>query len=290
MEEKIQKNRLRFIISSIMGMFLTLFLTAFVLLPVAKYALFSENAIEKSIEKADYGNFVMESFMKNAEALTLSTGIPFEIFDNVISVEAVNKDVQRFIDSSIREESFEPDTKEWENTLENHILSFLDSEEYAITEEEEKSIQDYIASIREEYSKNIQIPLFTYYIIVKNHYDSIFPWVLFIIIAVMLGIIFFIFKINRESYKKVRYVSYSVLGSGIMIIILPAYCLVSELYRKVNVTPEYFYQFVMEFLKGVLQIFLYTGLAMIFLGVIIVFINETVRIKGNNRNTEVLDQ
>lgn len=265
------------LICSIMGIFLTLFISAFIVLIVSRLLLFSKASFYKNIISFDYSSYVTEEFYNNAESITLPTGIPFDVFNNVINNNRIYEDIYGYVDAIFDGREYTPDTSEWEAKLKENILSYLDSQQYTVTQDDEKNINDYITSIREEYCKRTQIPLFQYYVKVKVIFDKIF---MAAVLGTVLGIAcisFFIIKMNRWFHRGLRYIAHSMLGTVIMVTALPAFCLISGIYKRINLTPQYFYNFVMMLLTRYLQSFLFSGLILFVLWVAAVITCEKLR-------------
>lgn len=268
---------LQTIISCILGFFLSLFLVSLFVLLITKVILFSQNSFYKNIISFDYSSFVTNEFYSNAESITLPTGFPPEILEGVINNSRVYEDIYGYIEAAFHKTSYTPDTNEWENKLRENIMTFLASENYTVTEADQKSIDDYITSIREEYSNRTKIPLLNQYVALKTIYDKFFLPALGGIIIVIGTILFSIFRMNHWFHRGLRYIAHSLLGTSFLLAVLPAYILISGFYRRINLAPEYFYNFIMSLLTHYLQAFLYASIIISILWIAVVIGCEKAR-------------
>lgn len=268
---------LQTIISSILGFFLSLFLVSLFVLLITKVILFSKNSFYKNIISFDYSSFVTNEFYNNAESITLPTGFPPEILDGVINNSRVYEDIYGYIDAAFHKTSYTPDTDEWENKLRENIMTFLTSENYTITDDDQKSIDDYITSIREEYCSRTKIPFLNQYVALKTIYDKFFLPALGGISIVIVAILFSIFRMNHWFHRGLRYTAHSLLGTSLLLAVLPAYSLISGFYRRINLAPEYFYNFIMSLLTRYLQAFIYASIIISILWLAVVIGCEKTR-------------
>lgn len=256
---------------------LSLCIVGLTVLIVIKYSCFSKGPFYNNLTSNDYYSSVQSLIYENTEALTLPTGLSLDVLHDVIDIYSIHKDVNGYIDAAFAGDKYIADTSTISYKLEQNIRAYLSKEQITPTEEQEQNITSYIDSITDEYTKGVQMPLINYYIQVKNLYNKIFIIgliALFLLIAIMT---FSIIKMNHWLHRGIRYLAYSTLSSALMVTIFPAVILTSGFYKKINLSPEYFYNFAMSYITSLFKSLIYSGISLAILSVIFIILIQILK-------------
>lgn len=260
---------LRGIVNFVLSFLLSIMLVGLSFLLVIEWSGFSRSTFDKNMSANHYYDSVKVDIYNDAETITIPTGLPTEILDNVFTSFKVSQDVSRYIDANLNGKSYTPDTKGMSEKLRSNIMNYLNREGLILSQEQEANIDSYIASIEKSYTDTVKMPLISEFVKARVFYQKIFfiglaVCVLFIVLCVLM-----IIKMQLWFHRALRYFAYSTLATGLMTSILPLYILNSGFYKRINLSPEYFYNFVTDYITNILQTFLYFGVAWIVITIIL---------------------
>lgn len=263
---------MRNILCTILTFLLSLCVVGLTVLIVIKFSCFSKSSFYQNMTSNDYYNSVQSLIYENAEALTLPTGLPVEVLEEAIDIYSVHKDVNGYLDAAYTGDKYKTDTSTISFKLDQNIRDYFEKEQITPTEEQEHNIASYIESITDEYTKSVQMPLLNYFIQVKNIFNKIFIIGLITFLLIIAIISFSIIKMHHWLHRGIRYLVYGTLSSALMVTIFPAVILTSGFYKKVNLSPQYFYNFAMSYITNLFQSLIYSGISLGILSVILIIV------------------
>lgn len=269
----------RFLLCSILSFLLSLSIVGLTVLIIIQWGCFSKNAFYKNLLSSEYYTYLQSDIYKEVEAITLPTGLSFEVSRDTIHLYKVHQDVNGFIDASFRGEVYDVDTSQMENKLEQNVRDFLAAETISSNDEQEEGIQYYIQSIVEAYNHKIKSPFFQFYLAVKERFHNIYRIAITVTILLLIVILLLIIKMNHWLHRSLRYVTYSVTAAGLMTAIAPAYILYSGFYKRINLSTQYLYQFVTTYITDIFQMFLCIGFCLLAVAIILM-----IKIKSMKRS------
>jgi hypothetical protein len=220
---------------------------------------FNDSVILDRLHKSNYYQSIHKIITDNVESIILPTGLEVSVLEDVITMDAVYIGSKNTIEGALKGNIVVSDTKAIENKLAENIKAYATEKGIVYGEEQEEGMASLCKAVAAEYSRMLDFPFIQYYTKYKAIYHKIFmvgvPSLLLmaaVIIGVLLGI-------QRFKHKGLRFVAYGLLASIIMITVLPMILLISGAYQKLNVSPRYFYDFMVSYLKWDITVFLYIG-------------------------------
>ena len=94
--------------------------------------------------------------------------------------------------------------------------------------------------------------------------------------------VFILLFLERWPHRRIRYISYSFVSSGLMLFIIPIIIAVWDGIKRIQITPKFMYDFVVSFFNGIINQFYIFGAILFFIGVILLFISNKFREKAKN--------
>jgi hypothetical protein len=251
---KIQK-----LISSSFAFLLTLlFVTLFVCLGFS-IGVFNNTSIISKINESNYYNDVYNELNTNAEAIVQKAGFPTTVLQDIITVERVFVGGKNYINNILNGEESQINTDKLREDLKNNIDQYLNDQGITRTDEMNTNIEAMQAEIESQYRSGIEFQFVNYYMEYKAHYVNLIK-ILMPVIILLIGILcYFVIRMHSHKHRGLRYINYALISSSCMMILAATYLLISKRYVKMDITPEYYSNFINTYLKWDVLVFLYIG-------------------------------
>lgn len=256
---KQNKTILHRLISCVFSFLLTLLFIVLFLCIGFSFGLFNGKSITRAINQSNYYNKVYHELNRNTETLITDSGLPVSVLTDVITLQRVYIGGKNYIESSLRGEEVLPKTDKLKDQLTSNIKLYLQEEGINTSEELTSQINDVISIIETEYTEAIQLKLLNGITDYRDHFFDLIIIILPVVI-VLIGILcYFLIRIQKYQHKGVRYIVYGLMASSLLTIIAALYLLITKQYSGIDVAPGYYKDFVTEYLRWDMMIFIYVG-------------------------------
>lgn len=270
--KKSSQDILRSIISIITAFILSLSLLGLTILLVIQWSGFSRSSFYKNMSANNYYDNVQSDIQEEVEAITIPIGLPITVLDNVFTSYGISKDVNGYIDASFQGQTYTANVEKITIPLEENVRVYLEEAKIVPTQEQEANLSEYINSVVQIYTDTAQMPLLSYFVKARNLYNKVF--MIGMIATILIGAIciYLIVKLHEWFHRGLRYVVYAISSTGLMSIIVPAYILKDGFYKRIHLSPEYFYNFFTDYVTNIVKSFLYFGIVWMVVSFIIICI------------------
>jgi len=186
--------------------------------------------------------------------------------------EKLNHNVINYLEDKVRKEAEETQDVDAplakvpvngtgeEETEEEYSIGVL-NEDGTVTLHEDtlKAVDEYVHEIGDLYRKNVRLPGLDYLAGIGNEFDSKF--IFFLIAPILAAVIcgFLMIRLQMDAKKSLRYFSFATGGVAMMNVIGPVFVLIQGFYRRLGITPDYFNEFMVSYINGILLQFLVTA-------------------------------
>lgn len=270
--EKAARNRYRKIISYTFSFILSLFLLLGTVCVVALTCLFSEGFFF-SVINDDYYAAVLSDVITEAEDYTIPAEFDVSVLDGVFTVADVKHDVNGHVTAAFRGYSYTPDMETENNKLYANVAAYIAESGVKVEGDADTVIAAYIVEIDKIYLERVRLPGINLIKVAREKIKGVVTFALIVLFALSLILIVVLLKLYRYPHKGLRYVSYAAGGCTLMSFVLPFILYLSKVYAHVQVSPEYFYHFVTNYLRQILFSFMQAALIWLVLNIVcIVFI------------------
>lgn len=252
-----KKEIVRFIISFILSFMVAIVLTFTAFMVSIYFGFLNQNTILGSLEKREFYNQVQEYFYENAKDITIPTGLPEEVLDDIVKLRQVYGDVNTYLSACLNGTEYKIDSSNVTKKLKEQVEAYYKSQNKEMTKEQKSALDTYASSIAQEYERDVKIPVVQYYSTIKGILKKVILVSLAFTLVFVLFTYFIISKIHRHRQDGIRFFVYSSLAGMLMTGIIPAVLLISRYYTRLNIRPEYFYQFAMNYFEKGMLIILY---------------------------------
>lgn len=281
------EGKCRNIISGIVAFVLAVICTLFTALLAVYFGFFNTNNIVTSFNQVEYYDRVMTHFEEKAWDITIPMGLPKEVVTDVVDIQKVSRDVKGSLSAGMDQGDYTVDTDRLEEALDRNVREYFQGQGMTLDEKQLQVLTEYKDAIATEYLTSVQIPLIQYFGYAKALYHKIMLIGLPICIIIMVCAVTLLLSIRHWKHRGLRYMTYSTLGTALMSAILPGAILLSGIYQKLQLSPDYFYDFIMNYIQGGLGVFLYFALVWLLISggclLLIRFCKERLKQHGRRR-------
>lgn len=258
----------------------SVFLFAFLILLTLRLTLFSEGYIEKQAVKADYYSELTEEINRQIENSALGSNIPEGVLHQSISKELVKKDVDAYFNAmyntgtkySISNE------KEIQTTVSTAISNYMNEKGIQTTPESEAAVTGLSENAVKIYKGYVELPFLVSYGRKVMNYKSTL-----VIFMVVCGVLWALLSFSLYSslrgyvHRLFRYWAYVWVGSGLMMLVVPAIILIQGTLTRLGIQSKAMYDFIQTYLSSFLWLFIVVGAVSIVAGIVFGLLSEVKR-------------
>jgi hypothetical protein len=260
--DKTTSDKVRSLLCMVLSFLFSITIVAFVVLLVVQLSCFNKNTFYRNLVSSNYYENIRTDFYTTAEKLTIPTGLSLEVLRNTAELYEIHRDVNRYLEEELGNAVYEVDTTFIENKLKRNIINYLMQEGITPNKEQTNNIDLYVKSIASEYKELVEMPFLKFLLSGKDLFDKIF-WIGIVVCIVAITIIIILIKrMNEWPHRNLRYATYSTTAAALMTALVPGLSLYSEFYKRMQLTPQYFYNFAVVYITNILHTFLQFSLCL----------------------------
>ena len=261
-----------FWISTIIALLLSIFLTMASYLGGIYFGVFNNALILDSVNKTAYYNAIMDYTLDKSQSLAIPMGLQPEVFDNVFTLDETYAEGNTLLQANLNGNEYIPDTSKVVNRLVSNINLYLKQNSLTVTNEQQTNITTFANIVANEYFQSLSLPYIKYYTNLRNMVSKLVYVGIPVLLLLSAFAIFLLMKMQRWVHMSLRYIVYSTLAASLMTAILPVYLLITGSYKHLNITPEYFYNFMVHYITESLFTFIYISLLLFVISIMIMTI------------------
>ncbi|MCB5951730.1 hypothetical protein LI951_06600 [Enterococcus sp. BWT-B8] len=256
------------------------FLFGFLILLSLYLTLFSGKYLERQAEKSDYYTNLSEEINKQIENTALGSNIPAGVLEIAVTEAFVKEDVKSYLTAMYnRGKDFElKNQKNVHNSVTEKIKRYATDKGIDVTKDTENSILLLADRSVEIYDGYIELPFLVSFTNRMIGYKSkllLFMIVCGILWAILSAVLFS--SLRGYFHRLVRFWGYIFTGGGLMMIVLPAFFLLTGVLKRLGIQSKAMYGFVQTYLASFLQMFIVMGIISVAIGVFFALFSEFQR-------------
>lgn len=258
----------------------SLLLFATLALICIRMTLFNQNFMIKQIHQTEYVETIRKDMTQSIQDLGRGSNIPPEVLADVVSEKTVSANVDNYIRSIYQEVPFEIQGEDQvkDNIMKN-VTQYAQQKNIAIDETTQNNLNNLAASATKNYSNYIEIPYLLSYGKKVMAFKSALTMILIIAGAAFLLVFVGLLLMAKMKHQKIRWSSVTFLGGGLMLAVLPALIYFSGVIDRLGIMSEGLYQFVTGYITAFDLSFVFAGLGLTVLALLLVLISERMRSK-----------
>lgn len=253
----------------------SLLLFATLALICIRMTLFNQNFMIKQIHQTEYVETIRKDMTQSIQDLGRGSNIPPEVLADVVSEKTVSANVDNYIRSIYQEVPFEIQGEDQvkDNIMKN-VTQYAQQKNIAIDETTQNNLNNLAASATKNYSSYIEIPYLLSYGKKVMAFKSALTLILIIAGAAFLLVFVGLLLMAKMKHQKIRWSSVTFLGGGLMLAVLPAIIYFSGVIDRLGIMSEGLYQFVTGYITAFDLSFVFVGLGLTVLALLLVLISE----------------
>ena len=266
------------LLASLFSFFIAFFMFLGLFVTITKLTLMNENYLFKTLEKVDYyqaiANELNEDFMQSAGA----AGFEPDIYKNFVSSKEVKKMSQDYIQNFYTHKQASIHTDAFEKRLYEYLHDYAKKQNLQLTQQDEERLNQYIQINVKGYQQYLSFPFMQYLIMAFDMLDQVIPFILIACLIIVLFAIVFLYLLKLKGKWKAIYISSICIGSAFMITGIPFFILLGQYIEHIHLSPEAYYLFIVQYLKGYLNSLLLCGGLLFIIGILVVLFQKKGRI------------
>lgn len=270
------KTGARFFISFLASVFLVCFLILFTF----KITLFDDKYIEKQAVKTDYYQQLTNEINQQIENSLLGSNIPKGITSQVVTEKEVKEDVNNYFQAIYnKKEGYEiSNTSTIHNNASNLIKKYIEENNIETVEDIDQTVNNISNQVTSIYTGYIDLPFLVSYGQKMLNYESTLFLFMVVCILIFLAMSIALYtSLKGYIHRLMRHWSYIFAGSGLMLILFPAYVIYKGIFDKLAIQSKAMYDFIHAYLSNFLWLFIYLGGIAFVLGLLFIVLSETRR-------------
>ena len=222
--------------------------------------LYNRNSLIKSINSSDYFKQTYEEIMENTENILSQDGFPATLLSEVITMEKLHISGMKYVEDVLNNR----ETNLGQGIRDEIIYSL---KEYAVenyitdTGDVSEEILKVSKAVENEYSNRIKMRIVDYLTECSKTYNRAIKILVPLIIALIIIISYLLIKMQYYKHRGVRYISYALLVSSLLTLIIALYNLFIKGSGNVLVQADNYYEITRSNLKLNFKELFYFGLA-----------------------------
>lgn len=266
-------NKKKRIVSYIISAILVIFLSATILFVNANATILNSSNVKSKIAEANYYEEVYNIIIDSCNNYVMQSGFEDTILNGVISKEDVEKDVKGLIDYMYEGKEYSVQTQGIRASLDKNIENYISENNYAVSEENKKSIEVFEKTIEDTYKRNIEysnetIKVIAKYLKTAKRVVSIAMVILAVLSIVLLVIVY---KVSKPS------TGIAMLSTGALFIALKCYSGVNVAINNILVLNRPFSNTLISVVQQLLQNMFIVGIILTIAGIVWIVVFEMKR-------------
>lgn len=235
----------------------------------------------KQVHATDYTETIRKDMTQSIQDLGRGSNIPPEVLADVVSEKTVSANVDNYIRSIYQEIPFELQGEEKikDNILKN-VNQYAQQKNITIDETTQQNLDNLANTAAKNYSNYIEIPYLLSYGKKVMAFQSALTLILIIVGVAFLLVFVGLLLMVKMKHQKVRWSSVTFLGAGLMLTVLPAIIYVSGVINRLGIMSEGLYRFVTGYITAFDLSFVFVGIALTVLALLMVLLSEKMRSKN----------
>ena len=256
---KRMKSKLQTGISVLFGFLLTVLFVILFLGTVGYTGVFNSRSITGSMNKSDYFSKLHKVILENSEKIVAEAGLPESVLADVITLQRVYISGSYYAESALSGEPGQIKSENIEKELKSNINQYIMSKGVALTDDKNAKIESVSEAVIKEYTDRIGLKYFSELYQLKLQYNKIMMVLLPVIIAMIAVICFFLIRMHRYIHKGIRFITYALTASSLLMVFCSLALLIGKPYRTLSISTNYYWDFINACLQWDIKVLLFTG-------------------------------
>lgn len=276
---KLNKRNTKKQVSNLFAFCLTLLFFLLYVCMGFTFGVFNQKNISNKLNESRYYKEVYKEITKNAEAIVQKAGFSTTILKNAITLENVHVEGNNYIKMVQAGKEPQIKTGKQNDRIKSNLKLYLDEKNIQQTDQFNSKVNQMIFNIDAEFQNSISLPFVRYMTKYRGQFQDLMK-IIFPVLLLLISILcWFLVRMHRHRHHGLRYIACALIASSTMIVSATIYLLLSGIYRKLDINPEYYQSFINALMKSDINIFLYFGGTGLILSVVLISFTGSLKHK-----------
>ena len=223
------------------------------------FGFFNNRSILNNLNKSDYYNDVYKEMNARQIEVMQSIGLPSSVLEETVSLEKVYIAGKKYAQTTLTGGTAKVETDQLEIQLKENITGYLKGEKITWSNNVDQGIQEIVTAVVKDYKDGIQLTFLGDIMAYRTNYLSLIAVLLPILFAIIAILCYFLIRMHKYLHQGIRYIAYAMISSSILVVTAALYMMYGKQYDMVTVEPYYYQQFIRDYVKWGIKVFLYIG-------------------------------
>lgn len=278
------KKKANTFVITILSFLLSVFLTMLCYLAALEFGLFNQSEINHAMEKTQYYAHVVDETIEEAQNLIIPMGLDNSVLDGVFTTQQAENDCKSTISRRLSNDNSSLDLSELDTVLTENVYQYIEAQGISLNSEQESNISTFTEAVIKIYADKISIPFISYYASVRSMFANVILIGFITLTVLSIITITLLLRLRSSHTKCLPYITYATLGAALMTTIAPAGILINGAFRRINISPEYVFRFLVQFMSDSIYSFIYIGIGMFVISFILILITSKINRANKERH------
>lgn len=262
----------------------SLCLFSLLVLGVLRATLFNQEFMVDQVHDTKYAETIAKEINTNITDIGLASNIPAEVLSEVVPAEVVQQNVDSYIRGIYTDVPFNLiGTDQIEDNIDQAVAKYAEEQNITISEEMTANLTYMKESSISIFDQYVKLP----YLLTYGHKVMQFDDTL-ILLFIVTGVVFLLLLIGTMMvigkwwHRRLRYGAYISGGAGLMLVVVPMLIYTGGYIERIAINSEAIYLFLTSYLTDFILRFVWVGVGMIVLALILWGVSEPLRVKMRN--------
>lgn len=245
------------LVSLILSWMLSVFLALTVILSAVSMGFLNRDFLVERFCTEEYYENIRTYFYDTVNRKIFSTGISAEeALGEDVSVQQIERDITEYVNTVFEQGIATMDTTELSAKIVENLKEYMQKNGIEETEENLAEIHILSEDLCEQYAELTALPFLSYYVNVIELFEQYRSIVFGVCGGVILFIMFLLLCLYpQDRFEVCRYYIYALTAALLMGGVIPVWVLATGIHRRLNLSPEYFYLLIVDFVDQGMRVF-----------------------------------
>jgi hypothetical protein len=209
-------------------------------------------------------------------------GFPADVLKNVVTQERVYVGCKNYVNNTLAGKKAGLKTEKLHKELKDNLATYLSNQGAAQDDQLKKDMDKLAAGIVDVYKSSVQLKFISLITKYRIRYESLMKVMIPVIVALSGVLCFFLIRLHRYRHRGLRYISYALIASSLLILIASIYLITTKRYMMTDIAPEYYKSFINAYLRWNTMVFLYIGGLGLLLSTALISLTGYLKNRNNN--------
>jgi hypothetical protein len=237
----------------------------------------NQSTIQRVLSSGHYYTDLQQEIDYNNKMITIPTGLPVEIVEEIFLLEEVQADVNAHLKKTFEGGEYEPDLEKIKRRIRDKVELYLEEKNITPDHEQSRSIDDYINMVAKEYSNRVKLPLLMYLSALNIDYQMFYLIATAVLIVVILIFMIILYYLNYRLRHVLYYAYNSAMAAAFLLAGFSIVLLKDRLYTELQIAPISLRKLMIDYITKNLHTLLSTSILFLLLSLVLLLAERAAR-------------